>query len=342
VEIDDYLQMSGERLYARPEKIVEVLKVIVGGANTQSEIADELDVAEQTAYNRLHDPRELDLIEQENGSWEPTQTARRVVQLQEWDAMEEPFRELTAVEEILGQLEAEEYLTYEDIGRILAFNTGSQATDDSTFRTYGRVYSQWIDILDLGQRADEGVVCLEADPADHEQSPDPLENQKGANSPRVPPEKVLECVRSISVSNCREDLKQNFGYSQKELSKTLSTCFALRIARQPVFGETELTDTGREVLTASEGKQRDLLREGLMEIPFVRAYCARAPEQDYHHYDLVEEISEAYNRGWSEKTLQTKSGRLYPWLLYTELTEEISRGEFSPTDTLLEIDVNVP
>jgi len=193
------------------------------------------------------------------------------------------------------------------------------------------VYGQWIDYLDLGSYSN-GVVAT----GSIENTPEkegPLDNPRGANSPNVRPEKVFEILPLLARVESREELQERAEYSKREVSKILSTCYGLGIVESTRNGP-ELTNRGKELQQASVGNRKRILREALLELPLVQAYCERAPENEFKNQEVMEQVSEDYLKGWSEVTIQTRAKRLYSWLLFTELFEERSRGYLEPTENI--------
>jgi len=256
---------SKSRLYYRPNNTLEILKAVISGSQTPEQIADDLGVGVRTVRNKLHDPLHLELVESDGAKYEATDEARRLVQLQDDDVLEERFIDLPGVEDVLGRIE-NGGITVEELGRIISFETESGAADEETFERYGKVYAEWIRHLDLGEVADT-----------HSEPRHPLENDCGASDPRVPPQKVIEALRVLDKVDTHEALADRLGYSEKETEKTLSTAYALEVARTE-YGSFATTEAGRTVTSTSRGKQRELCRDKLLEMPLVQAYCNRVPK----------------------------------------------------------------
>ena len=314
--------MSKTRLYKPPSHTLESLKAVISGNDTRGKLADELDLSASSVMNKTHDARHLGLIESKNGKYTATDDARRLVQLEEDDVLRSRFVELPGVEEVLNRLEDEE-LDVEDIGRIISFKTESGASDAERFAEYGRVYARWIHYLDLGEVADSTTG-----------SQNPLENPRGANNPRVRPQKVFDALRHISDVEDREELADRLDYSKRYTQKILVTAYALDLARPDRNGGFSITNKGRTITTTSRGKQRELLRNELLEIPLVQAYCNRVPEGEFKNQEVMAQISEDYSLGWSEGTVQTRAKRLYQWLIFTGLAEEERQGYLVPTEKM--------
>lgn len=318
--------MTEDRLYYPPEHTEDVLREVTSGASTIEQLADRMGYVRRTTTNKVHDSVVLGLIEREDSQLSVSDDARRVVQLQDTAPLDNAFRELVGVSEILNRIE-DEPVSVEDVGRIISFETGSNAAAESTFKAYGRVYGEWIDYLDLGNYSDGFVADGEINKSSENLGP--LENPRGASYPRVPPEKVFEILPMISQGKSHEELEERSQYSDRELSKTLSTCYGLGLAESTRNGP-QLTKCGRELQQASIGNRKLILQDALMEIPLVRAYCDRAPDEEFRNLDVIRQISEDYVKGWSKKTIQTRAQRLYSWFLFTELFEEKDRGYLAP------------
>ncbi|MFB6142260.1 MAG: hypothetical protein ABEJ30_02830 [Halorientalis sp.] len=314
--------VSEIRLYFGPNHTLDALKAIISGNHTKEQIADELGVTERTATNKLHDPRHLDLIEKNDGRYEATEEARRLIQLQEDSILEERFRRLPGVEEVLNRIENES-TGPEEIGRVVSFKTGSGAADSERFTEYGHVYARWIEYLDIG----------EVDSTDRA-SRNPLNNDQGASSPKVPPQKVLDALRVMDEAGSVDDLANRLDYSDRETQKILTTAYGLGVAEKKRGGGFETTQIGRTVTRASGGKQREFLREKLLEMPLVQAYCNYVPGEEFENQAVMSRVSEEYGLGWSKGTVRTRAKRLYSWLIFTDLAEEVKRGVLTPTEKM--------
>lgn len=311
-----------DRLYYRPPHTVDVVGAVISGNDTIEKLAEEFGMGERTMVNKVHDPRVLGLIEKEEGSFEASENARRLIQLQDRSVLEGPFRELAGVEDVLDRLEDEE-LTTEDVGRIISFETESGASTAERFREYGNIYARWFDFLNLGD-VDEPTS----------DSQGPLTNEVGASDPRVPPAKVIEGLRMIDEVDSREKLASRLGYSEKEVEKILTTAYGLGLAKRTTIEAFTTTESGRMVRSTSQGKQRELLRNALLDFPVVEAYCERTPDEEFNIVEIMQKVSDDFNMGWSDRTVKTKSRRLVPWLTYTDLAEKNRQGHLTPTDKM--------
>lgn len=313
--------MTTERLYQPPSHTNEVLQSITTGSSTVEAVADDLNYTPKTVSNKVHDAVVLGLVERDDNDVSISGDARRIVQLKDKTPYRERFKNLTAVPELLERI-SEDALDIEEVGRIVSFETGSNAGAVETFRTYGRVYAEWINYLDIGTYSD-GMVASSTDQISLET--EPLENPRGANCPRVAPKKVLKMLPYVSKNDSRKDIESKADMSEKTVGKTLSTCYALGLAEY-TQSTVELTDRGKEVQQASVGNRKKILSEELLQIPLVQAYCARASETEFTNFDVMQEVSEENLKGWNDQTVRTRAKRLSRWLQYTELAEEVSRG----------------
>jgi len=311
---------SQPRLYYPPNHTVDTLKAVISGSQTTEQIAEDLDVAVRTVRNKIHDPVHLELIEKDGDKYEATDEARRLVQLQDDDVLEERFVDLPGVQDVLSQIE-NGGITVEELGRVISFETESGAADEETFQRYGRVYAKWIHYLELGEVADT-----------NSEPQHPLENDRGASDPRVRPQKVIEALRLLDKVDSRDALADRLGYSEKETEKTLSTAYALGVARPDNGFAT--TEAGRRITSTSRGKQGELFRNKLLEIPLVQAYCNRIPNDEFTPTEVMKQVSEDYSMGWSDKTIETKASRLSPWLTFAELADEQEDGVFVATEKM--------
>lgn len=312
-----------DRLYYGPSHTLDVVGAIISGNDTREKLADELDLGERTVINKVHDPKILGLIEKEDGSFEFSKAARELIQLQKRSVLEEPFRALAGVETVLDRLEDED-LTTEDVGRIISFETESGASTEERFREYGRVYARWFDFLDL-----EEVADTPSGPRG------PLDVEKGANCPKVRPSKLIEGLRMVDEIETTAELAERLGTSKKEAHKILSTCYALGLA-DSTGNRVTITESGTTVVSTSQGKQRELLRNALLELPLVEAYCERTPDGEFKNIDVMQQVSDDFSMGWSEGTVRNMSKRLYQWLIFTGLAEETGHGYLEPTDKMPE------
>lgn len=320
---------SKSRLYYPPNHTLDTLKAVISGSQTPEQIAADLDVGVRTVRNKLHDPLRLELIESDGDKYEAADEARRLVQLQDDDILRERFVDLPGVEDALGRIE-NGGITVEELGRIISFETESGAADEETFERYGRVYAKWIRHLDLGDVMDT-----------HSEPRHLLENDCGASDPRVPPQKVIEALRVLDKVDTRKALADRLEYSEKETKKTLSTAYAFGVARTE-YDSFATTEAGRTVTSMSRGKQRELFRGKLLEIPLVQAFCNRVPNGEFEPVEVMEQVSEGYSMGWSEKTIATKARRLSPWLIFTELAEKREDAAPEATEKMPRDDISDP
>jgi len=56
----------------------------------------------------------------------------------------------------------------------------------------------------------------------------------------------------------------------------------------------------------------------------------------------MEQVSEGYSMGWSEKTIETKARRLSPWLTFTELADKQEDGALEATEKIPRDDLSDP
>lgn len=137
------------RLYYPPNHTLNTLKAVISGSKTRKQIADELEISPNTAKNKIHDPVHLELLEKNGNKYEATDEARRLVQLQEDEILEERFLDLPGVKDVLNQLE-NGGVTAEEIGRIISFETGSGAADAERSRNTDRSilggFTDWISV----------------------------------------------------------------------------------------------------------------------------------------------------------------------------------------------------
>lgn len=318
--------MTEDRLYYPPDHTEDVLRKVTSGASTVDDLADRLGYVSKTASNKVHDAVVLGLIERDENRLSVSDEGRRVVQLQDKEPLETAFCDLGGVAKILNRIEGEP-VSVEEIGRIISFETGSNAAAENTFKNYGRVYGEWIYYLNLGNYSDGFVAEGEINKVSNNCGP--LENPRGANYPKVRPVKVLKALSEISQVKSREALEGRLDYSGREVSKILTTCYGLGIAESTRNGP-QLTERGKNLQQASIGNRKQILQDALMEIPLVQAYCERVPDEEFRNQVIMSQISKDYVKGWSEVTIQTRAKRLYSWLVFTELFEEKSRGYLEP------------
>lgn len=322
--------MTTERLYNRPAQTLNTLEAILTGITTVGDLSEEMGCGENAIYNRLHDPRILVIIEKEEDEYQPTEEARRIIQLKDREPLKDAFLNLPGVDEIQNRLTSDSKVSVEQIGRVIAFETGSNATNQDSFLSYGRVYASWFDYLRLGHY---GENILYADEADIESTGEnPLQAKKGVNSPACRPKKVFEILDLVEGTPSSKELAEKTGYEEGTISNIISTCYALGLVEKTPTRGLEITDTGKELITSSQDNREKILRDQLLILPLVRAFCNRVPEGEFSVHDIIREISEDYHREWNDTTVQSKGKRIYSWLIYTGLVEEITQGTLKWTD----------
>lgn len=324
--------MTTKRLYNRPPQTMETLKAILAGASTVEDLSEELEIGRTGVYNRLHDPKILGVVRKDDGEYTLTNIAKRVVQLEDETALKDPFLDLPGIDEIQARLEESSEVPFEKIGRVIAFKTDSNATDEETFVTYGRVYAHWFDYLDLGY---VGGSSLYKEKSDVEPSRNhPLDSPQGVNSPTCRPKKVFEALDYADKVNSKKEMSDALDYGMSTTGNILSTCYSLDVLEKKPGRKFRITDLGNELRVASKGNQEKLLRDQLLKLPLVQAFCNRIPEEEFSVHEVMEEVSDDYRLGWNETTIQSKAKRLYRWLIFTGLVEEVSQGSLVSTDVV--------
>ncbi|WP_149797316.1 AAA-associated domain-containing protein [Halorubrum xinjiangense] len=317
------------RLYQGPRSTIEVLRAVVKGNTTQEELADAMDVGERTVHNRVHDPTALGLLGRENGEYtiRDQDDVMKFFQLEDRTVLKERFVELPAVSEILDELNGGQMST-ERIGRLIAFHTDSKAIDSGTFKTYGRVYANWIDYLRLGFAGNETLYSEKPPDTERNQRRGPKDESSGY--PKVRPELVFEALPMIDAGiESSTELAEHFDFSDSYASKLLSTCYSLGIAEKDA-GDVVLTEFGEKVLRASDEERKQLIRDALWNVNLVQEYCELAPNEEFRNQELMAEVNDEYDKGWSESTVSTKAKRLYQWFIYSGLFVEVKKGILIP------------
>jgi hypothetical protein len=327
------------RLYKDPSYTIRAVKAIVGGNDTDEGLADSMGVSPNSVPNYTHDPRALGLIGKRDGVYQATDKAKRLVQLQDDSVLRDPFLQLNGVGTITERLQEEGTISFEQLGRIIAFETGSNATEEGTFRDYGRVYASWFDHLELGHKAEQKLFESE-DIADEQASiENQLKNPHGPLHPKVTPDAVLEALTYLDEIESRDVLADEIDHTERWVAKILGSCYALQLAEPDPPAGFRLTDRGKSIRTASKGQKTAVLRDLFLEIPLVRAFCNRIPDGEFTTGEVMKQVSEDYGQGWSEGTIRTKSKRLYSWLIYTDLAREVKQGTLEPTDRLRDTEI---
>jgi hypothetical protein len=321
--------MDSPRLYQGPRATIEVLRAVVKGNTTQEGLADAMDVSERTVHNRVHDPTALGLLGRESGEYiiREQDDVMKFFQLEDRTVLKERFLKLPGVSEILDELNGGRIST-ERIGRLIAFHTDSQAIDSDTFKTYGRVYSNWIDYLRLGFAADDTLYSEKPPDIERNQRQGPKTASSGY--PKVRPELVFEALPMIDDSiEAPAELAKHFDFSDRYASKLLSTCYSLGIAEKDA-GEVVLTKFGEQVLQASDEGRQQLIQDALRNVTLVQEYCELAPDEEFRNQELMAKVNDEYEKDWSESTVSTKAKRLYQWFIYSGLFVEVKKGVLVP------------
>lgn len=319
--------MSNPRLYYGPEDTKKVLRLVIKGATTREELADELNCTKKTVYNKVHDPKYLGFLDKEDGEYviDDKDRLMKLFQLDKREILKEPFKEMPGVEEVDDELDGGS-LTYKRIGQLISYYTDSEAIDDDAFITYGRVYANWFEYLRMGYAVNRTLYRNR--PANIEL--EPRKTGSGDKSPKVRPDKVFESLPVIrgGISG-KSELASHFAFSEREAGKVLSTCYALNLAERE--GLVTLTGFGEQVENAPEAKRRKLIRDALLDIELIETYCRIAPDTPFKNQELMTDVNEELGKNWNETTVQTKGKRIYQWLLYAELFKEIKQGTLVPT-----------
>lgn len=323
------VDMDSPRLYQGPRSTIEVLRAVIKGNTTQEELAEAMDVSERTVHNRIHDPTALGLLRRENGEYaiRDQDDVMKFFQLEDRTVLKERFLKLPGVSEILDELNGGRMST-ERIGRLIAFHTDSQAIDSDTFKTYGRVYSNWIDYLRLGFAANDTLHSEKPPDVERKQRQGPKAASSGY--PKVRPELVFEALPMIDDGvEGPAELAEYFDFSDRYAGKLLSTCYSLGIAGKDA-GEVVLTEFGEQVFRASDEERQQLIQDALRNVGLVQEYCELAPNEEFRNQELMAKLNNEYEKGWSENTVSTKAKRLYQWLIYSGLFVEVKKGVLVP------------
>lgn len=324
--------MDSPRLYYGPKNTTRVLRHVIKGATTTEGLAEEMDLSPRTIHNRVHDPAALGLIDRSQDEYQIShkEEVLKLFQLEDKTVLETRFLELPGVEEVRDELNGGR-ITFERIGRLISFHTNSEAIEKDTFVTYGRVYADWFEYLQLGY-AYNGTLYSERPPEAElkEQTTSRGPRSTGSGYPKVRQEKVFKALPLFKdgVSD-KEEISESFDFSERYASKLISTCYSLGLTKRE-GGTIELTDFGERVLKADEQERKDLIRKALLDVDLVEQYRELAPNREFSNKEVMKEVSEELGKGWSDSTIQTKAKRLYSWLTYSELFIERKRGWLIP------------
>jgi hypothetical protein len=319
------MAMENPRLYYRPEVTAEVLRTVIKGATTQQELSEEMGVAYRTVHNRVHDPIALGFLTRNDSTYEiiDKEDVMKYFQLEDKTVFKSRFVDLPGVKEVRDELDGGQ-ITYERIGRLISYHTNSDAIEEETFITYGRVYANWFNYLRLGYAGDRILYSQKPPGAEREVSGSP--KRTGSGYPRVRPEKVFRALPMLQAGiSDKEELSENFDFSDRYAGKLLSTCYSLGLASR-TSGVIQLTDFGEKVLNATEEERKRLIRESLLQVDLIKEYYELAPDGEFRNQKLMQQLNEELDHGWSESTVKTKAKRIYSWLKYSDLFKEPKQG----------------
>lgn len=320
--------MSDPRLYYDPEVTKNVLRHVFKGSTTNEDLAEKLGCAERTVYNKVHDPKVLGFLKKEDGEYVITdkEELMGLFQLDKRDALKKRFKDLPGVEEVNDKLNGGS-LSFTEVGRLVAYYTDSEAIDEDAFQSYGRVYSNWFDYLGMGDAANK-TLYRNKPPGIEKKSAS--RKKDGLSYPRVRPEKVFDALSLIQEgAGEKSDLASYFDFSERQAAKLLSTCYTLGLAERN--HGVELTNLGNRVEDAPEPEQKRLIRNALLDLKMIKLYCELSPNKPFKNKDVMRRVGEELGRDWSDSTVQTKSKRIYRWLVYSELFKEVKRGTLVPS-----------
>lgn len=324
--------MAKARLYDVPQVTREVLKLVIKGSNTREELSERLECTEQTVYNKVHDPKQLGFLEREDNKYVITdkQELMKLFQLDDRAVLKARFKQMPGVQEINDELVGGS-LSFTRVGRIVSYYTDSEAIDEDAFNTYGRIYSQWFDYLGMGYASNQKLSRDK--PADYEKNKTARRDTTGGSHPKVSPKKVFQALRFLeSEPSQTQKLAEQFDVSERQANKIVRTCGLLGLVVDD--GEVKLTERGEHALSSSEKERQSLIRDVLLDLPLVKSYCNLAPDEPFKNKDLMHQVADDLNMNWSEVTIETKSKRLYRWLIYSKLFKEVKRGTLVPTATV--------
>lgn len=324
--------MDSPRLYYGPKNTTRVLRQVIKGATTTEDLAEELNLSSRTIHNRVHDPAALGLIDrsQEEYKISNKKEVLKLFQLEDKTVLETRFLDLPGVEEVRDELNGGR-ITFERIGRLISFHTNSEAIEKETFVTYGRIYADWFEYLQLGY-AYNGTLYSERPPEAElkEQAVSRGPGATGSGYPKVRQEKVFKALPLFKEGiSDKEEISESFEFSDRYAGKLISTCYSLGLTERKK-GEIVLTNFGERVLEADEEGRKDLIKKALRDVDLVEQYIEIAPNQEFSNKEVMKEVSQELEKGWSDSTIQTKAKRLYSWLTYSGLFIERKRGWLIP------------
>lgn len=311
--------MAKTRLWNYPEETIEVLSAVLSGADDQNKIAEKIDCSRNTVRNKVHDPVHLGLINKNDSSYDADDEARRIVQLNDYSLLEEKFLSLPGVGQIEDRLENKGEIHYEEIGRIISFETESGAAKEETFLHYGRIYANWFEFL--GRENTQKQILYSPGETPEEGDNEPTSSQLAAD-----PQNVMKSLKIIGTHEDREAISGKLDVSEKYVGHIFSTLYALGLAEPGRWDGHEITEKGREVSSASIGNKKQILGEILIELPITDAYFSAIESDPFDHPSTVKKVSENHFLGWSDSTLEIVSKRTHEWLTFTELIEQGEEG----------------
>lgn len=322
--------MGASRLWNYPSETKEVLGAVISGSQSYEDIAEEIGCAKSTAENKAHDPRHLNLIRTEDGKILAEQEARRIIQLNDHSILEERFLDLPGTSKVIHQLEEEGSITFEEIGRIISFETGSGAAKPKTFQHYGRIYANWIDFLEHGEVYENDILF---EPG---KSPELTREEPSSTRLAPTPQLVVDALEVIENVTGPSNLAETMGISESFAEKVVTTSYSLKLIESARRSGYNRTDRGTQVVQASAGNIKTIFEQALLEVPIVASLGDEISNNPFNLKTAVERISEEYMLGWKDSTVEMVAGDLENWTTFTGLVEVKEDGKYIASETLME------
>lgn len=330
----------GSRLYHGPGTTEKFLEAIFDGAATIDDLKNRFNTSRSTVFNGLHDLRCLGLVIVEDDVVVPTTAGGRFYRLNDLEPVRDIFIDLAGVDQLLEQIEDDE-ITYTAAGRLIGFATGSDTTKESTFKSYGRTYANWIEFLSLGYR---GGQHISAEPVARPKSANNnlARRTDGPSYPTVWPNQVFTNLDSISDASSYENLVSQNDFSERTAQKIVGTAVGVKLVGRGTRDEWYvLTERGETFLSADKESEtrRQLVRDGVLTMAIPCAYCNRIPDEQFHKQQPMNKINDDFDLNLSESTIKLRTKRLVPWLSYAQLIKKVDQSEYQGTDQLEECEV---
>jgi hypothetical protein len=309
-------------LRVSPGKALDIVQIL---ADTRCPIRIEnlASVAKMkvtSLYNYLRDLTSIGLVVVDRGHASLDQGVRDL-QTQE-DLIREARRRLvrnTCVKEILRLIDDGGNLTVDAVADILRQEFPSVEAHPRTWNSYARSMIRWLNQVRV-RGSDTIVLQGELSASRLVGSETTAEYPKG---------QVTGVIRLTELLLQQPDLKKpdisdKLARKPKTVEKALVDTRLLGFCERLIGGGWRLTEIGREFASSSDDKRREIFRNQMLEIPFIKEFLGHAAASSASVHSIIVGMLHERGRKLRPMTTQTISAIVKNWSKYAGISLESS------------------